>query len=163
MCIRDRLDSVVYDCWITLMLCELSVTKFLQLYGGSDIFDSVPLQKLAYQNTREALMKRNDFSLRHTEIAQHIRFMNVYRAGSAQLLIQPLYETCKKSLLQFQTLLGSQTFFFNATEPGYLDIKLASYVFCFLNVGDDLWTAQFLQQETRNLVDHAQGVVAYYK
>lgn len=157
------LDSVVYDCWTTQALCELSVAKFLELYDCAPI-DVALLQRAFYQTLREDLLERNDFSLRHLEISRHVRYMHLYQSRNAHQLTAPLFESCKAALDRFAALLGSRTFFSGEMEPGYLDLKLASYVLCFLSLDDqESSLARYLRQEVHALVIHSRAVIAHFK
>ncbi|CUS23515.1 LAQU0S10e02212g1_1 [Lachancea quebecensis] len=157
------LDSVVYDCWTTQALCELSVARFLQLYDGTST-DFAALQGPLYQTIREDLLERNDFSLRHLEISRHVRYMHLYQSKNAHQLTSPLFDSCKAALDRFAELLGSRTLFSNDSEPSYLDLKLASYVLCFLSLDDqESSLARYLRHEGCTLTTHARAVIAHFE
>ncbi|SCU91728.1 LADA_0F11672g1_1 [Lachancea dasiensis] len=156
------LDSIVYDCYMTKVLYELKVSQFLSLYAGHC---SKAVDPFVYHTLCEELSKRNGFALRHRENATvPARYLDIsQRSSNFQLIVGRRQENCQQTLIQFQDLLGKFKFFRDASDPSYLDLKLASYVHCLLHLPEPASLAQFLHEQCPILVDHSRRTISRYK
>ncbi|CEP62353.1 SAM complex subunit SAM35 LALA0_S05e03752g [Lachancea lanzarotensis] len=155
------LDSVVYDCYMSKVLYKLSKKDFLDAYGGQTT--SSVANTLISQGQRSDLSRRNDFSLRHRELASQWRFSAT--SDTLEQLLNTIDETCLRTLTQFQDLLKISTtpYFLENPEASFLDLKLASYVYCLLNLPSHQTSITgSLRQELPVLIDHTQRVIAQY-
>lgn len=156
------LDTVVYDCWISQVVYNLSTEKLLDLYHYKP-HQSRLLDKLVLSDLKSSLIKRNEFHLRHLEVAKNIESLSFYKAKSIDELTQPLLQNCQKVLLQFQKLLGDRRFYSENVTPSYLDLKLASYTLCIMNLDEDVALYRFVVDHCDKLVQHANYIVDIYK
>ncbi|SCU82174.1 LANO_0B05358g1_1 [Lachancea nothofagi CBS 11611] len=156
------LDSVVYDCYTSKVLYQLNFSEFLNLYGDRS---STAVDRLVCHTLREDLSKRNNFALRHRELVARGRYSQLFKRSDNMLqLIARVEENCRQTLTQFQALLGTTTGFYqDNSEPSYLDLKLASYIYCLLTLPESASMAEFLRQECSVLVVHSQKVISYYQ
>lgn len=148
------LDHVVYDCWITHVIYHTTEDQFLRLYSFHSESRSSLLNHLTIASAKYALVKRNEFHLRHKELVKNIESpLNVYKARSLEQILQPIFEKCKQTLLQFQGVLGESPFVStNDGTPTYLELKVASYVLCILNLDESAPLRSFLEEHCPHLV-----------
>ncbi|SCU98512.1 LAFA_0G18404g1_1 [Lachancea sp. 'fantastica'] len=157
------LDSVVYDCYMSKVLYRLTTGQFFEVYGGETTSSAANM--LISQNHRSDLSRRNDFSLRNRELASKWRLPGVSGSDGPGQLLSVIDENCSRTLLQFQDLLKKSTtlFFLTNQDPSYLDLKLASYVYCLLNLPQHQNSiTDFLRQECSTLVEHTQRVIDHF-
>lgn len=148
------LDHVVYDCWITQVIYHTTEEQFLTLYSYNSRDRNICLNRLATSSMKSALVKRNEFHLRHKELVKNIESpLNVYKARSLEQLLRPIFEKCMRTLLQFQEILGEKPFFSTTDgSPTYLELKIASYVLCILNLDDSVPLKAFVEKQCPHLV-----------
>lgn len=156
------LDNVIYDCWITQIIYHTSQQEFLKLYSFNSEQENALLNHLSITNMKFALLKRNNFHLRHKEITKNIEStFNVYKSNSLDDLLQPIFEKCKKTLLQFQKMLGDQPFIStDDTAPTYLELKVASYILCVLNLSETVPLKTFVEENCKELMRHSELTLA---
>ncbi|QLQ80908.1 hypothetical protein HG537_0E02630 [Torulaspora globosa] len=151
------LDRVVYDCWIAQVLYHTTEQQFLNLYSHDPENTSALLGHLAIGNMKLALVKRNEFHLRHKELVKNIESpLNVYKARSLNHLLDPIFEKCKKTLLQFQDMMSGAS---NDESPTYLELKIASYILCILNLDETTTLRVFVENQCQELTNQARLTV----
>lgn len=152
------LDHVVYDCWITQVIYHTTEEQFLKLYSFDSDQTNALLNRVRIADMKSALVKRNEFHLRHRELVKNIEStLNVYKARSLEHLLQPIFEKCKRTLLQFQEILGEAPFIsVEDASPTYLELKISSYVLCILNLKDTVPLRVFVERHCQQLVKHSK-------
>lgn len=155
------LDTTVYDCWVSQVLLRTSNVRFLEIYYDKP-HQSKALEKFVMINCKVSLMKRNNFYLRHSEIFKNIKSATFYNSRNVDNLVNSLFTSCEKVLSQFQELLGSDAFFLKGIVPTYLDIKIASYIVCILNLEDGNPLHEHVLQNCGSLIRHAEEVIKYF-
>lgn len=152
------LDHVVYDCWIIQVIYHTTEEHFLRLYSHESQDISILVGHLASNNMKLALVKRNEFHLRHKEVVKNLESpLNVYKARSLDLLLKPIFEKCKKTLLQFQEIAApTSSKLSNESCPTYLDLKIASYILCILNLDESVPLRTFVEAECQGLIEAAK-------
>lgn len=152
------LDRVVYDCWITQVIYHTTEDQFLELYSQGSVNHGALLSRLTIGNMKSALVKRNEFHLRHKELVKNLESpLNVYKARSLDHLLKPIFDKCKKTLLQFQEIMtnppsGST----NDASPTYLELKIASYIFCILNLDESVPLRVFVETKCHRLTNQVK-------
>lgn len=156
------LDHVVYDCWITQVIYHTTEDQFLRLYSYGSEERSGVLNRLAISGMKSALVKRNEFHLRHKELVRNIESpLNVYKARSLDQLLQPIFKKCKETLLQFQEILGEKPFVSTGDgTPTYLELKVASYVLCISNLDDSVPLKAFLEEQCPHLLTLSRATLS---
>lgn len=150
------LDHIIYDCWITQVLFSIPDEEFLKLYSFESGGQNRLANRLLVTNLKLALVKRNEFHLRHKILAKNVESNITYKASSLPELLDPIFEKCKKALKQFQTLLATK---FTSATPTYLELKIASYVLCVLNLSPAAPLRIFLEQNCHYLLNHSERVL----
>ena len=93
------LDHVVYDCWITQVIYHTTEEQFLTLYSYNSKDRNIFLNRLATSSMKSALVKRNEFHLRHKELVKNIKSpLNVYKARSLEQLLRPIFEKMHENI-----------------------------------------------------------------
>ncbi|QLL33350.1 hypothetical protein HG536_0E02610 [Torulaspora globosa] len=155
------LDHVVYDCWIIQVLYHTTEEEFLRLYSHDPKSTTALLGHLAIGNMKLALVKRNEFHLRHKELVKNIESpLNVYKARSLNHLLKPIFDKCKKTLLQFQDIMSDPSL--RSTKdvsPTYLELKIASYILCILNLDEMAPLRAFVENQCQGLTKQAKLTV----
>lgn len=153
------LDHVIYDCWITQVLYHLDDDDFLKLYS----FESSPgrnnslVQRLVVQSLKLSLIKRNEFHLRHKVLAKNMESTAVsYKSASLLEIMGPILERCQKVLLQFEKLLQDKPF---VNSPTYMELKIASYILCIMNLPANVPLRIFLEEQCKYLVHHSRAIL----
>lgn len=157
------LEHVIYDCWMTQVLYHLNNDDFLKLYS----FESCPgrnnllVQRLAVQGLKASLIKRNEFFLRHKVLAQNIESTGVsYNSTNLLEILDPILERCRKVFLQFEKLFQSKQF---VDSPTHLELKIASYVLCIMNLPIKVPLRSFLEERCKTLVNHSRAILNKFK
>lgn len=152
------LDHVIYDCWITQVLFHLEDQDFFKLYSyelpecGNRF-----VQRLAVYNLKLSLIRRNQFHLRHKVLAKNLESTAVsYRAATLPEILDPILKRCQRVLTQFDKLLRDKPF---ASSPTYLELKIASYVLCILNLPAGVPLRVFIEENCHHLVNHSRATV----
>lgn len=156
------LDNVIYDCWITQIIYHTSEQEFLKLYSFNSEQENALLNHLSITNMKFALLKRNHFHLRHKEITKNIEStFNAYKSNSLDHLLQPIFEKCKKTLIQFQDMLGDKPFISaDDAAPTYLELKIASYILCVLNLSEAVPLRTFVEENCKQLMRKSELTLA---
>ncbi|AQZ17790.1 SAM35 (YHR083W) [Zygosaccharomyces parabailii] len=154
------LDHIIYDCWVAQVLFHISDEEFLNLYSFDTGEQKLGVKKLVMMNLKAQLIKRNEFSLRHKILAKIITAFAPYRASSLAELLDPIFENCKRVLTQFQKLLNDKPI---STAPTYLELKIASYVLCALNLPVEAPLRVFVEQKCPHLLNHSHTVLDKFK
>lgn len=152
------LDRVVYDCWIAHVLYHTTEEQFLKLYSHDPKSKPALVGHLAIGNMKLALVKRNEFHLRHKELVKNIESpLNVYKARSLNHLLKPIFEKCKKTLIQFQHIMSDHSS--KDAPPTYLELKIASYILCILNLDEMAPLRAFVENQCQELTKQAKLTV----
>lgn len=157
------LDHVIYDCWVTQVLYHLDDEDFLKLYSFEASLgrNNSLVQPLSVQSLKLSLIKRNEFHLRHKVLAQNVESTAVsYKSTSLQDILAPILERCQKVLLRFEKLLQDKPF---VESPTYLELKIASYVLCIMNLPINVPLRIFLEEHCKNLVNHSRTILKELK
>lgn len=150
------LDHVIYDCWIAQVVYHLNDDDFLRLYSFESSSNFL-VRRLSVQTLKSSLVMRNEFHLRHKVLAQNIEFAAVaYKSTNLLEILDPILERCQKVLLQFEKLLQQKTFL---DSPTYLELKIASYVLCIMNLPPDLPLRTFIEGRCKKLVNHSRAIL----
>ncbi|EJS43445.1 sam35p [Saccharomyces arboricola H-6] len=158
------LDTVLYDCWITQVLFCSSNAQFMELYSSQKSNNSVSstldvgnslLNKLSVNSLKMSLLMRNKFQLRHREIVKgmHAIYHNHHNTINQEQALNVLFENSKQILSDFKLKLK------RGGQPTSLDLKIASYILCIINVKEPIKLKIFIENECNELVSFAQEVL----
>ncbi|CAI4063738.1 SAM complex subunit SAM35 SKDI_08G1310 [Saccharomyces kudriavzevii IFO 1802] len=158
------LDTVLYDCWITQILFCTSNAQFMELYSSQRINDSIStpldlenslLNKLSANSLKMSLLQRNKFHLRHREIVKgmHAIYHNRHNTINEKKTLNVLFENSKRVLSDLNGCLRS------TDQPTPLNLKIASYILCIINVKEPIKLKTFVESECKELVSFAQRIL----
>lgn len=153
------LDKVVYDCWITQVFYHIDTKQFLQLYAICDGENASLLDELTVVEMKKALLQRNSFHLRQSEIVNNISSpLNLYARCRIEEILSPIFDDCKKTLLQFEELLTNtpkSNLFTNNGLLTHLNLKISSYILTIGNLPESTPLKMFVQANCPSLISNA--------
>lgn len=163
-------DNVIYDYWITSVLFEFSEAIQNQIF----LFQEEESQKIVnswgLSHLLSQLVYRNGFDLRNPAITRQFQ-ADAHSVFAKRL---PKYNRAvefekERNLKEFKhamenlnsILIRRGTKCFNGdTQPGLLDVKMASYVTLILKFGQETSILEVVQDYNK-LIEHAKAVIRY--
>ncbi|CCD23845.1 SAM complex subunit SAM35 NDAI_0C01840 [Naumovozyma dairenensis CBS 421] len=176
----NLVDTTIQDCWISQFLFNVPSEQFHETYHYRE-HDNIDNLSHLLQQQKLSIANRNQFNLRNLELMNHLN--SIVRTNSHKLqidqLLQLLFERFKISMTQFENILkdkkqhssssSASSFLLSADHAdkgkaniSYLDLKLASYILCILNLHDKNILKKFVKESCPELIIHSEKVLSIF-